>query len=109
MDQVPNLDAGKLTSGTIGITRLPTGTTSSTVAIGNHNHDSAYAALVHNHDDRYYTETEVDAYLSTKLNSSEKGTVNGVATLGSDGKLPSSQLPAVAINDTLLPPAKPPC
>lgn len=32
--------------------------------------------------------------LNAKLNASEKGAVNGVATLGADGKVPSSQLPA---------------
>ena len=39
-----------------------------TVARSDHNHDAAYAAIVHNHDTRYYTQAQ--------LNSST-GTVNG--------------------------------
>jgi hypothetical protein len=38
-----------ITSGTVPFAQLPTGTSSSTVAIGNHNHDAVYAALVHAH------------------------------------------------------------
>lgn len=28
--------------------------------LDNHHHDSAYAPITHNHDDQYYTKTEVD-------------------------------------------------
>lgn len=90
--------AADITSGTFTISQIPTGTSGTTVALGNHTHAN-YAALGHLHDDRYYTETEIDASLSAKLNSNEKGSVNGVATLGSDGKIPASQLPAIAIKD----------
>jgi hypothetical protein len=86
-------------SGIFDIARIPTGTTSTTVALGNHTHAN-YAALSHTHDDRYYTETETDALLTDKLNATEKGSTNGVATLGSDGKIPASQLPALAIKET---------
>lgn len=34
--------------------------------------------------------------------SSEKGAANGVATLGADSKIPSTQLPAIAITDTFV-------
>lgn len=91
--------ASDITGGAFDIARIPTGTTATTVSLGNHTH-SAYSAISHTHDDRYYTETESDTLLSTKLNASEKGAINGVATLGSDGKLPASQLPALAIKDT---------
>jgi len=91
--------AADITTGSFDIARIPTGTTSSTVALGNHTH-SGYAATNHTHDDRYYTETEMDAALSTKLNTSEKGANSGLATLGSDGKIPASQLPALAIKET---------
>lgn len=37
--------AGDITSGTLAIARIPTGTTSSTVSLGNHNHSSTYLAL----------------------------------------------------------------
>ena len=48
----------------------------------------------HSHDDRYYTEAEVDEKLAEKIDSSEKGIAGGVASLGDDGKVPSEQLPA---------------
>jgi len=92
--------AADVTSGTLGIARIPTGTSASTVALGNHNHDAAYAALVHDHDSRYYTESESDAALALKLDATQKGAANGVATLGSDSKIPINQLPALAINET---------
>ena len=38
--------------------------------------------------------------ISGKINLSEKGAINGVATLGSDGKVPNSQIPALAISET---------
>ncbi len=34
-------------------------------------------------------------YVDTKVSLSEKGATNGVATLGSDGKVPNSQIPAL--------------
>lgn len=37
--------------------------------------------------------------LASKINSTEKGAANGVATLDTDGKVPSSQLAATAIPD----------
>ena len=38
-----------ITSGTVAIARLPTGTTSTTVAVGNHNHSGVYAPANHTH------------------------------------------------------------
>lgn len=103
--------AGDVTSGTFDIARIPTGTTATTVSLGNHGHTIASvtnlqttldgkAATVHTHDDRYYTESEVDAALSAKINASEKGAANGLATLGADSKIPANQLPSLAIKDT---------
>lgn len=53
-----------------------------------------------------YTASEVGAlastvtHLSGDIASTEKGSANGVATLGSDGKIPSSQLPSY-VDDVL--------
>lgn len=43
-------------------------------------------------------QTDVDA----KIPLTQKGAANGVATLGSDSKIPSAQLPAIAITDTFV-------
>lgn len=53
--------AGLDSGGKVPIGQLPTGATSSTVALGDHNH----GATTHNHDDRYYTEAEVDTAVSS--------------------------------------------
>jgi hypothetical protein len=44
--------------------------------------------------------TYVNTQLSNKINTSEKGAASGVATLDSGGKVPSTQLPAIAITST---------
>jgi hypothetical protein len=46
--------------------------------------------------------SQLDSGLALKIDSSEKGVANGVATLGADGKLPSIQVPAIAITDTFV-------
>ena len=60
----------------------------------------SYAASNHTHDDRYYTESEIDTKLNTKLNTSLKGAANGLAELDSSGKVPSAQLPSY-VDDVL--------
>ena len=55
----------------------------------------------HNHDERYYTETEMDTALSGKQSTYEKGQANGYASLDSDGKVPSGQLPATSGGTTI--------
>ena len=42
-------------------------------AAANHNHDAAYSAIGHTHDDRYYTEAETDALLADKADSADLG------------------------------------
>lgn len=43
------LEAADIASGTLDIARIPTGTTSSTVALGNHTHDTEFAPISHTH------------------------------------------------------------
>jgi phage-related tail fiber protein len=47
-----------------------------------------------------YTKTEVDSSLSGKINTTAVGVANGVASLGSDGKVPAVQLPSY-VDDVL--------
>ena len=58
------------------------------------------AAASHTHDDRYYTESEINIKLNTELNTSLKGVASGLAELDSNGKVPSSQLPSY-VDDVL--------
>lgn len=51
----------------------------------------------HNHNTIYYTMSNIDSMLGDYVLQSEIGAANGVASLGSDSKIPSSQLPALAI------------
>ena len=53
------------------------------------------AASSHTHDDRYYTETEMDTLLAGKQVS------GSYATLDSNNKVPASQIPDLAITDFL--------
>ena len=73
----------------------------STKANSSHTHTkSEITDFSHNHDERYYTEDEIDSKLNSKLNSSLKGVNNGIAELDSTGKVPSSQLPSY-VDDVL--------
>ena len=58
---------------------------------------SGKANTSHTHDDRYYTETEINTKLASYIPTSQKGAASGVATLGTDGKIPSSQLGTVGL------------
>lgn len=126
------VDATKLT-GVIAIGNIPTGTTASTVAIGNDvrivNGSTAFSWG--NHSTQGYmkkltdgsdvditpADQSVDGVVSWNAASgkfilgnaitgyipvSEKGAANGVATLGADGKLLSSELPSLIIVDTFV-------
>lgn len=61
---------------------------------------SSFTPSAHTHDDRYYTESEINTKLDLKLDTSLKGVANGLATLDSSGKVPSSQLPSY-VDDVL--------
>lgn len=53
-------------------------------------------------NDEAVNKGQMDSALALKIDSSEKGANNGVATLGADGKIPASQIPAIAITDTFV-------
>ena len=53
-----------------------------------------FAPAAHDHDDRYYTETEIDAALAGKQ------PIGSYATLDGDGKVPATQLPSY-VDDVL--------
>lgn len=69
--------------------------------------DTLYSLSGHNHDERYYTETETDSLLSGKQNtlgftpenSANKNQPSGYAGLDSGGKINPSQLPAIALTE----------
>lgn len=76
--------AGLDGSAKVPILQLPTGSTSSTVPLGDHTHDS-----------RYYTETEVDSSLAGKASSTHAASHNG----GSDPVTPAGIGAATAGHD----------
>jgi hypothetical protein len=72
-------------------------------AVGAHGHSKSEVGLseVDNTSDvNKPISTAMQSALNTKLAASEKGAANGVATLGADSKIPSAQLPALAITTT---------
>lgn len=110
--------AGDITTGTLALARIPTGTTGTTVALGNHTHAGVYANASHTHAiaDVTNLQTTLDAkaassHTHTAANitdfsaaadariATQKGAANGLATLGADSKIPTSQIPAVALTD----------
>ena len=59
-------------------------------------------------DLKAYVRTQFQTYLpviktvtNSKQSTSEKGSANGYASLGADGKIPNAQVPAIAISDFL--------
>lgn len=69
-----------------------------------HTEGRARSAVVDNSIDGSVTnkapsQKAVQDALDLKLNSSLKGSANGLAELGNDGKIPSNQLPAIALTD----------
>ena len=79
-------------------------------AAANHNHDSAYEAKNSNIQSHIASTSNPHSVSKTQVGLgnvtndaqvplSQKGAVNGVAQLDADGKVPSAQLPAIAMTD----------
>ena len=58
------------------------------------NKPSTFLPSAHNH--AIADVTGLSTALSGKLDTTQRGAINGVASLGSDGKVPTSQLPTIA-------------
>ncbi len=88
------------------IGRIPTGTGSTQVALGNHLHTGVYAPATHNHDDLYYTESEVDTKLNNKVSTSGL-TPSTVLTTDATGAItysstvPFARIPTGATSSTV--------
>jgi hypothetical protein len=54
---------------------------------GEHDHDDAYAPLAHTHDERYYTETEIDAALAGKASTAHTHDGGGEGGVSDHGAL----------------------
>lgn len=52
-------------------------------------------------DARYYTQAQLDSFLTLKEDTANKGVANGYASLNSGGVIPNEQLPNLAIADYL--------
>lgn len=60
-----------------------------------HNHDTVYSKLGHTHDDRYYTESEIDTKLSAKL---DMNTAYGIASCAGSGKYSYCKIATIKIS-----------
>ena len=85
---VPNLDAAKITSGTLPVARGGTGATTAAAA------RTALGAAAASHTHPISDVTNLQTSLDAKQSTSEKGANNGYASLDGTGKVPASQLPA---------------
>lgn len=86
-------NASNIDAGVLAIARIPTGTSWTTVALGNHTH--TFASLTSR-------PTTLSGYgITDGLNVSEKWANNWLATLDSNGKLSPSQIPALLVSEYL--------
>lgn len=86
--QIPGLNASKITAGTLDIARVPTGTTSTTVSVGDHTHTYPVTSVNSQSGAVVLTAADVSA-----LATATRGAANGVASLDASTKVPSAQLP----------------
>ena len=98
---------GTMTGGTVSGATITSGTLGSNLSAGDFR-ITTLAEPVNSKDaaTKQYAdarETAAEAYAdATFIPLSQRGAANGVATLGSDGKIPTSELPATAIAETFV-------
>lgn len=100
---VPNLDAGKITTGTFAIGRIPTGTSSSTVTIGNdtrlnpvpsvagkipYDTGSAYSAITNGTTSQVLIGGSTPSFGNVPFAAIPTGTSSTTVTIGNDTRLP---------------------
>ncbi|PKA03509.1 hypothetical protein CH375_16580 [Leptospira ellisii] len=85
-----------LVSGKIPVSQLPAMVATSWSDI--QNIPNTFPPSLHNHDELYFTESEINSLLNSKQSKSEKGISNGYASLDGTGKVPSAQLPIQAVS-----------
>lgn len=86
--QIPGLPGAQITSGTVDIARLPTGTTGTTVSLGNHGHTYPVTSVNSQTGAVVLAAADVGA-----LATSARGAVNGVASLDASTLIPTAQIP----------------
>lgn len=89
---IPNLDASKITSGTLSVDTTGNAGTASALQTARSINGVAFDGT------QSITINAVDS--TARVAVTEKGAANGVATLGADGKVPANQLPAF-VDDVL--------
>src|SRR5690606_36704017 len=58
--------------------------------------------LDNSHNHTVANVTGLQTALDSKIPLAQKGAINGVATLGADGKIPNNQLPPLALTETFV-------
>lgn len=86
--QIPGLAATKITSGTLDVARVPTGTSSTTVSLGNHTHTYPVSSVNSQTGVVVLAAADVGA-----LATSARGAASGVASLDSSTLVPVAQIP----------------
>lgn len=79
-----------VTGGTFNIARIPTGTSATSVALGNHNHDTAYAAKSHTH--AISDVTDLQTTLNGKVDNSTYTAYTAATKTAIDEKAAKSDL-----------------
>lgn len=86
--QIPGLPGTKITSGTIDVARLPTGTSNTTVSLGDHTHTYPVSSVNSQTGAVVLAAADVGA-----LATSDRGAASGVASLDASTLVPTAQIP----------------